>query len=534
MKKSALAFAVILGVTSTSASAFDYFFQTGRSAGYGSAGTTYAHWSAAANYNPALMGAASGAKSTEDFFVVLPNVRGNLVTSKSVDDINDIFKDFEELNDEFDQMDNIDLLEGDINELNRNIELSNDMLDQVQELDGLGAHGGFGGGLALGVSFKSFAVGFHINTQFSGGGSANVSEADIALFRRFTDLGQTLLDDVRPLYDQAVLIENDLLEKEQALLQNQDAYNTLINSGNTDPATIAQAQDLINSSRDLVDAAQIQYDQALDLADQAKVAQTTVENEFGDIFDVESQSVTFQTDDLASNGRFAGIGWFEVGSTIGTKWDLKSGKTVSAGVTLKSVHLEFFDYVASVASLDTGNIDGDDYRNQVDFATADLGIIVGLDNKDKWRIGATVKNISGETIKSNPLRLPEGVEALTFEVEPQVRVGTSYNGGWFRLAADVDVTHASGPLMADGTEFFQGSQYVNLGAVINAWDFIELRGGYRHNLASADVASDAEASSGLITMGAGLFLGPIQADIALQASPDADEIGFGFQTMITF
>jgi len=40
MKKSALSLALALGITSTSVSAFDYFFQTGRSAGYGSAGTT--------------------------------------------------------------------------------------------------------------------------------------------------------------------------------------------------------------------------------------------------------------------------------------------------------------------------------------------------------------------------------------------------------------------------------------------------------------------------------------------------------------
>lgn len=520
MKKSVLTLAVALGVTSTSASAFDYFFQTGRSAGFGSAGTTYAHWSAAANYNPALIGAASGAKSDKDFYIVLPNLRGNIVTSDSVDDIKDTFEEFEDLSDEFDSFDNVDLLEGDINQLQSQVNLSNDMVDAIQGLDGLGANGGFGVGAGIGASFKKFAIGFHMNTHFAGGGLADVTDDDIAFLRRFTDLGQTLLDDVRPLYDQAVVLENDLLDAERALEELQ-------NTPDPTPEQIAEAQAL-------VDSAQLKYNEALDLAEETKVTLTTVENDFGDIFDVENQSINFDEDDLNSNGRFAAIGWFEVGTTIGSKWSLKSGKTVSAGVTVKSVHLEFYDYVANVSSLDTDDIDGDEYRNQVDFLTADIGVLVSLDPQDKWRIGATVKNISGETIESNPLRLPEGVDPLTFEVKPQVRVGTSYNGGWYRLAADIDVTEASGPLTSDGEEFFQGTQYGNLGVVVNAWNFIELRAGYRHNFASTDVASDAESSSGLVTLGAGLFLGPVQADLAIQASPDGDEGGLAFQTMVTF
>lgn len=520
MKKSVLTLAVALGITSTSASAMDYFFQTGRSAGFGSAGTTYAHWSAAANYNPALIGAASGAKSDKDFYIVLPNLRGNLVTSESVDDISDTFENFEDLTDEFDDLDNIDLLEGDVSELQNTVNLSNDMVDAIQDLDGLGANGGFGVGAGIGASFKKFAIGFHMNSQFAGGGSANISGDDLTFLRRFTTLGQTLIDDVRPKYDRALELENELLAAEQSLLDLQ-------NTSNPTPEDIAAAQ-LI------VDNAQVTYNEALDLAEETKVTLTTVENDFGDIFDVENQSIKFSEDDLNSNGRFAAVGWFEVGTTIGSKWALKSGKTVSAGITLKSVHLEFYDYVASAASLDTDDIDGDDYRNTVDFATADLGILVSLDPQDKWRVGATVKNVSGETIESNPLRLPEGVDPLTFEVKPQVRVGTSYNGGWYRIAADIDVTEASGPTTSSGEEFFQGSQYANIGAVINAWNFVELRAGYRHNMASTDVANDSESSSGLVTLGAGLFLGPVQADLAIQASPDGDEAGMAFQTMITF
>jgi len=466
---------------------------------------------------------------------VLPNARFNVALNKTVDEMDDLFNDFEETSDEFDAMDNVDLLEGSIDELQRNIDLSNDMVDAFEDFDGIGGNGGAGFNVATGISFEKFAVGFHINTQFAAGGTVGISDNDLNLLKRYTELGQTLLDDVRPLYDDATAQENILLEQQSILEANEAALVELQNSGSATDADIANAQALVDSSQVAVDDAQLAYDNLLDIADQFKETQVGIDTEFGDIFNTETQSVEFDTNDLESKGRFAAIAWFEVGTTIGSKWQLESGKTVSAGVTLKSVHIELFDYVASVSSLDSDDIDGDDYRAQEDFATADLGVIVGLDPMDKWRIGATVKNITGVTIKSNEFRLPDGVEALTFEVKPQVRVGTSYNGGWYRLAADVDLTESSGPITADGEEFFQGTQYASLGAVFNAFDFVELRAGYRYNMASSEVVSEAEDSSaGLVTLGAGLFLGPVQADIGIQVSPDGDEAAGAFQTMITF
>ena len=145
-------------------------------------------------------------------------------------------------------------------------------------------------------------------------------------------------------------LEQDLLLKEQELL-------ALQNDSFTDADAISDAQELVDSAQSL-------YDQALMIADEAKITQAGIETEYGDIFNSDTQSIEFDADDLGSNGRFAGIGWFEVGATIGSKWSLKSGKTISAGVTVKSVHIELFDYVASVSSLDTGDIDGDDYRTQ--------------------------------------------------------------------------------------------------------------------------------------------------------------------------
>jgi len=517
MKKSALTLAVSLAVLSSSALAIDNFLPTGRSIGYGSAGTTYAHWSAGANYNPALVGAAAGTE--EDFFFVLNGV-GRLTDISDDGDTIDVIDDFVDDVENFDEFNDIDLLEGEKSELQRVITDSDKMISSVETLDGIGIRGGLAGNMAAGLAFDKFAFSMHVSTQFDVAGSAFVSEQDIAMLRRYTELGQVLLDDVRPLFDDAQVLEADLLQKEQEL-------QALIDSGNASQDSIDQATALVSEAEGLFAEAEL-------LADQVKNTQTTIENDFGDIFDQNTQSIKFEEADLDSSSRFVAIGWFEVGMTAGSNFKLKNGQSISYGATLKSVHLEFFDYQARASSFDDDQIDGDDVRNSKDFATADLGVIWTLDSEDKWRIGASVKNIIGEEISSNPIRFTKDEPLLVYKVEPQVRIGASYNTGWLRIAADVDATESKGPMLEDGREFFKGSQYASVGAILNAWDFLEIRGGYRHNLASSAVNKNTEESDGLVTLGAGLYLGGLQFDLGLQASPELDDIGGGIQAMITW
>ena len=502
MKKSVLAMATLVGLTSTSASAFDYFFQTGRSMGYGSAGTTYAHWSAAANYNPALIGSAAGTE--EDFFFVL---NGSLRVNEQNDAI-DTMDQFSEDTESFDEFSDVDLLEGDKAALQNNVDTANQLVTSIEKLDGAGMNVGLGINGGLGMSFDTFAMSFQVNAQVVVGGTVNVAEDDTALFRRYTALGQVLIDDVRPLYD-------DLAEKEAALAAIQEEYN----EGTATLADLDEAQQLVI--------------EAEVIAEDAKNTQVGIETDFADIFDEDSQTITFNDDDLKSNTRFAAIGWAEAGMTIGSNWNLDSGKVLSVGATFKAVHLEFYDYQASTSGFDEDNLDGDEYKSEEDFVTADIGAILALDSADKWRVGVSVKNLNGVTITTNPAGLQTGQEELIFEVKPQVRIGTSYNGGWYRLSADVDLTESKGPHFADGTEFFKGTQYASLGAIINAWDFIELRAGYRHNLITTDeLAARTSEADGLVTAGIGLYLGPVQFDLGLQASED--EVGGGLQAMITW
>jgi hypothetical protein len=65
-------------------------------------------------------------------------------------------------------------------------------------------------------------------------------------------------------------------------------------------------------------------------------------------------------------------------------------------------------------------------------------------------------------------------------IAPQVRAGIAYSAwGWVNLAADLDLTENEPVAFEDATQF------ASLGAEVDLLNFLQLRAGYRTNLASS-------------------------------------------------
>ena len=106
----------------------------------------------------------------------------------------------------------------------------------------------------------------------------------------------------------------------------------------------------------------------------------------------------------------------------------------------------------------------------------------------------------------------------TLKLRPQVRVGASYENKWSTVVLDVDVTR-NNPV---GLE--EKSQYIALGGELNAWNWAQLRAGYR-----VDVANNKRS---IASLGLGLSpFGVVHADLAVAGNKD--ELGaslqFGFR-----
>ena len=107
-------------------------------------------------------------------------------------------------------------------------------------------------------------------------------------------------------------------------------------------------------------------------------------------------------------------------------------------------------------------------------------------------------------------------------MNPMIRAGISHKTNWTKVAFDLDLTEN------DPVAFEDATQYASLGAELNVLRFVQLRAGYRANL----------AGSGQDVMTAGIGLSPfaIHLDLGVMANVDdpEKEAGVAFEFGIEF
>lgn len=221
----------------------------------------------------------------------------------------------------------------------------------------------------------------------------------------------------------------------------------------------------------------------------------------------------------AIDARFAGIQ--EVGISLAREFNI-GGTDIAIGVTPKYVSVETYDYRIgdesdpTTISLDNAEIDQD--QGKLDDSSFDLDIGVAKDYGNGWKTGLVIKNLIGQEFRT--------VRGNLFEIEPQARVGVSHHTEWTTVAFDLDLAE-NDPIIKDsvtGKGFDKETQYAALGAEFDAWDTVQLRVGYRHNISDSDT-SVATAGFGFSPFG-------VHIDVAVAGNDD--EIGASLQTGFRF
>lgn len=235
---------------------------------------------------------------------------------------------------------------------------------------------------------------------------------------------------------------------------------------------------------------------------------------------ITSAEVTANTDLFVNNGstvdftgtqfssqstaRATGVAIAETGVAFSHRYDLASGGQLSVGLTPKAVEILTYDYVAAADNFDAADIDVSERTdNAFDL---DAGVAYKTSAESAWQFGAVAKNLVGGDYKT---ALGKNIEIAT-----QLRVGAARTTRRTTLAVDLDLTENSGTSADDVTQF------LGLGAEYDL-KYLQLRAGYRANLASSDVADVASI---------GLGVGPI--DISAAASDGTIgayvQLGFGW------
>ncbi|MDX1458770.1 MAG: conjugal transfer protein TraF [Marinobacter sp.] len=225
--------------------------------------------------------------------------------------------------------------------------------------------------------------------------------------------------------------------------------------------------------------------------------------------DVESE--------LTSDGTVIAASTAEIGVSFARAFELTNGDQLSLGLSPKYVQLRTFEYVQRVNDFDDDDFDSDENETDDSQFNVDLGTAYRFGEDREWNAGVAVKNII-------PMDL-ESTSGAKLEIDPKISAGLAHTGDYHVLTAEVDLTKQKGFGFSDDT------QWLALGAELDAMRYAQVRFGVRHNLASDGDHRGVEEENqftvgiGLSPFGAHLDIGAIISDVDLGA---AIELGASF------
>lgn len=225
-------------------------------------------------------------------------------------------------------------------------------------------------------------------------------------------------------------------------------------------------------------------------------------------------------EDLMTNSSLeaVGIGITEVGVSLAHEFDF-AGNTLALGITPKMVKIYSIQYKQSLGQ--DSEIDEQvkeaKYRNEFTDVNLDIGVAKTFGDVDSALVaGLVIRNIIPKTYKTAGLDANLApIPSYEIELSPQVRAGIAKRWNRFNVAADLDLTKNK------GTGLNGESQFLAVGGEMD-FRFIQLRAGYRMNLASNGVQD-------MVTAGIGLGPLDISAMYADEHSAGVNvQLGFSF------
>ena len=241
--------------------------------------------------------------------------------------------------------------------------------------------------------------------------------------------------------------------------------------------------------------------------------------------DLDPNNLVNPNHDLKSQGITMGVNIAEMGISLAKKFDFSAG-TLYVGVTPKYQQVTTINYIVSIDDYDFENWDDDQYQNEESGFNADIGL--GYEFTSGFAVGMSAINLISQEYKTAPTKGVTG----TYEVAPIYTVSASYNSSFFTVGIDADLNETERYTSVEGTDQnlshfdYDNTQFVGLGAEINALDWMQIRAGYQHDIAGN---IDGQYSAGLGFSPFGTFHIDVSGTYAGENS-----IGGAVQTYLTF
>jgi hypothetical protein len=223
-------------------------------------------------------------------------------------------------------------------------------------------------------------------------------------------------------------------------------------------------------------------------------------------------------DNLNSRGIGLGYSVAEVGMMAGYQAITSDNYDLSLGAKIKFQRLDVFFTDPSIADFDDDEFDLSDDENRVDSDAInfDLGLAVNWGETKAWHFALVVNDISEQEVT---MARPDG--DITFKLKMTSTAGLSYQGDWYRLSAEVDLTDRSSLFDPSSLLQLEAPKYAAIGAEVNWGEHAQFRLGARTDL------NDNEAD--IFTVGLGISpWDVVSLDIAAFAG-DNDNVGVALQ-----
>jgi len=228
------------------------------------------------------------------------------------------------------------------------------------------------------------------------------------------------------------------------------------------------------------------------------------------------------SDELYSSGSIIGSAVSEIGVAFAHSYALNDRDSIEIGVSPKFVNLQTFQYTSGISDFDDDDFDGNDYKTEKNGFSMDVGAAYAFGEVKEWNAGIVIKNLIPMKLDSSQFG---GQEKHTLKLDPMVTAGIAHKGQYHVVTAELDLTKKKAFGYEDDT------QWLALGAEFDAWRYLQLRAGVRHNIGSKNDGDGIDEKT-QFTAGFGVNILGVRMDLgALYSSADvgaALEFGTAF------
>jgi len=387
-----------------------------------------------------------------------------------------------------------------------------DLNNGLTSLSNKALRGGFGGGVSFAIPSTKFGMSVSIDTNITASGLLTVESDDLQLLTDYTGATSGYVD-VSAQFASDLVYFSALTVKFAAFAD--DPINN--------PALTAQEEDDLQLFINGADDDATTDDAGSIAASEAAVSNYSANNSNGDPLIVNNEFVGNDAD-LVSTAHIYGAAVTDIALGIGRMFTIQ-GKDIGIGITPKLQRIDVFDVIYQLdgedqngQELNFDDVEVNDYHVEFTEFNLDAGAAYRFGHNGRWQGGFALKNLIGKTYTS--------AAGKQVSINPMARVALSYENTDFwlkpKVAVDLDLTEN------DPIAFEDPTQYFGIGAEIDLFRTLQLRGGYRTNLAG----SDQEA----VSFGIGFSPFVVHLDFAAFANPSdvEKEAGFAFEMGVEF